>query len=101
MKVSKVAVIVRDNANYWEGLRTSLGLAIEMIETHLIVLGKVSIAAERAAGFAENLEFLIDELEGRAFTDTRANLDEWDYFEYLSAESVAQSLDEYDLVIPF
>jgi len=101
VKVSKVAVIVRNKANCWEGLRTSLGLAIEMIETHLVVLGKVSIAEERTEGFEENLEFLINELEGRAFTDTRANLDEWDYFEYLSAESVAQSLDGYDLVIPF
>ena len=101
MKVSKVAVIVRDNANYWEGLRTSLGLAIEMIETHLIVLGKVSIPGERTEGFEENLDFLINELEGRAFTDTKANLDKWNYFEYLSATSVAQRLDEYDLVIPF
>ncbi len=101
MKVSKVAVIVRDNANCWEGLRTSLGLAIEMIETHLILLGKVSLPEERTESFEENLGFLINELEGRVFTDTKANVDEWEYFEYLSGESVAQSLDGYDLVIPF
>ncbi|MEE9557423.1 MAG: hypothetical protein V3V76_09190, partial [Candidatus Adiutricales bacterium] len=69
MKVSKVAVIVRDNANCWEGLRTSLGLAIEMIETHLILLGKVSLPEERTESIEENLGFLINELEGRVFTD--------------------------------
>lgn len=101
MKADKVAVLIRDPENYWEGIRSSLGLGIEMIETHTFVLGEVSMPEDRVEGFKENLVFLKEELEGRHFTDSQANVEKWGLFEHMSLEDIANKLTEYDLVIPF
>ena len=101
MEAEKIMVMVREPDNYWEALRTALGLAVEMIETHVFVLGQVHISEDRVEGFKENLEFLIDDLEGEAYTDSLENVEKWGYFEYLSVEDAARSLDEYNLIIPF
>ena len=101
MKADLVAIVIRDPNNYWEGLRSGLGLGLEMIESHVFVLGEVNMPDDRVEGYKENLEFLKDELEGNHYTDTQANVDKWGYFEYMSVEDMAKKLPEYDVVIPF
>lgn len=101
MKPNKVAVIIRDVNNQWEGLRSSLGLGIEMIETHMFVIGEVQMPEDRVQGYKENLEFLKDELEGKHYTDNKANVDKWGFFEYMSLDDIAKKLGEYDLIVPF
>lgn len=101
MKPEKVAVIMRDPNDYWEGLRSSLGLGLEMIPVDTFVIGEVEMPQDRVEGYKENLEFLEEELEGNHFTDTRANVEKWGYFKYLSLEEMAKKLTEYDLLIPF
>lgn len=101
MEANKVAVIIRDINNQWEGLRSSLGLGLEMIETHMFVIGEVYIPEDRVEGYKENLEFLKDEVDGQHYTDTQANVENWGFFEYMSLDDMAKKLREYDLVIPF
>ena len=101
MKPNKVAMIIRDAKNQWEGLRTSIGLGIEMIETHMFVLGEVQAADNRFEGYRGNLAFLKDDLEGKNYTDNHTNIEKWGFFEYMSLEDTANKLGEYDLIIPF
>ncbi len=101
MKPEKVAIIIREPNNQWEGLRSSLGLGVEMIDTHAFVIGEVNIPTDRVEGFKENLEYLKDDLEAHIYTDNQANVEKWDFIEYLSLDDMAQKMSEYDLVIPF
>lgn len=101
MEPNKVAVVIREPNNYWEGLRSSLGMGLEMIETDMFVIGEVTQPEDRVEGYKENLEFLKDELEGNHYTDTQANVDKWGFFEHMPLEEIAKKLREYDLVIPF
>lgn len=101
MKVDKVAVIIRDTENYWEALRSCLGLGCEMIETHMFVLGEVGMPKDRVQAYKENLEFLGEELDGRNFTDSKANIEKWNFFRYMALDDMAEKLREYDLLIPF
>lgn len=101
MEPNKVAIIIRDENNQWEGLRSALGLGLEMIEAHMFVIGKVQIAAERVEGYKESLEFLSDDLECMLYTDHRPDVEKWGFFEYMTMDEVARKLSEYDLIIPF
>ena len=100
MKTNKVAIIIRDESNLWEGLRSCLGLGVEMIETHMFVLGRVCIFEERENAYGENLEFLKN-LESRAITDNEENVVRGNLFEHMSLDGIARMLPEYDLIIPF
>ncbi len=101
MELIKTAVIIRDAKNQWEGLRSSLGLGVEMIDTHMFVIGKVQIPEDRVEGYRENLEYLKDDLEGEIYTDNKLNLEKWGFFEYMSLGDMGKKLCEYDLIIPF
>lgn len=101
MEPNKVAIVIRDQNNYWEGLRSSLGLGLEMVETDTFVFGEVEMPEDREEGYKENLEFLKDELEANHYTDTKANVEKWGFFEHLSLNDMAKKLTDYDLIVPF
>jgi len=101
MKTDKVAIIIRDPNNYWEGLRSGLGLGLEMILTDTFVIGEVEMPDDRIEGYKENLEFLKEELDGNHYTDNLGNVKKWDLFEYMSMDEMNKKLCEYDLIIPF
>jgi hypothetical protein len=101
METKKAAVIIRNANNQWEGLRSSLGLGVQMIDTHMFVVGEVQMPADRFEGYKENLEFLKDDLEGEIYTDNAANVEKWGFFEYISLDNMGKKLFEYDLIIPF
>ena len=101
MEPNKVAIVIRDAENQWEGLRSGLGLGLEMVEADLFVIGEVNMPEDRVEGYKENLEFLKEELECQHFTDTQANVDKWGFFEYISLDDMAKKLCEYDLIVPF
>jgi hypothetical protein len=101
MEPQNVAVIIRDVPNQWEGLRSTLGLAIDFEGPHMFVIGELQVPENKDAIYRESLEYLADVLEGKNFTTHKANLENWDYFEYISLEDLAQKLKEYDLIIPF
>ena len=101
METKKAAVIIRNSNNQWEGLRSSLGLGVQMIDAHMFVIGEVQMPEDRFEGYKENLEFLKDDLEAEIYTDNKANVEKWGFFEYMSLDNMGEKLFEYDLIIPF
>ncbi len=101
MEVSKAAVIIRNANNQWEGLRSCLGLGVQMIDPHMFVVGEVRMPEDRFEDYKENLEFLKDDLEAKIYTDNKANVEKWGFFEYMSLDEMGKKLLEYDLIIPF
>jgi hypothetical protein len=101
METKKAAVIIRNINNQWEGLRSSLGLGVQMIDAHMFVIGEVQMPEDRFDGYKENLEFLKDDLEAKIYTDNEANVEKWGFFEYMSLDNMGKKLFEYDLIIPF
>jgi hypothetical protein len=101
MEPKNIAVIIRDVTNQWEGLRSTLGVAIDFEGPHMFVIGELQVPEEKIAIYKESLEYLADVLEGKNYTDNKANLEKWDFFEYMSLDDMARKLPEYDLIIPF
>ncbi len=101
METKKAAVIIRNSNNQWEGLRSSLGLGVQMIDAHMFVIGEVRMSEDRFEGYKENLEFLKDDLEAEIYTDNEANVEKWGFFEYMSLDNMGEKLFEYDLIISF
>jgi hypothetical protein len=101
MEAKNLAIIIRDVSNQWEGLRSTLGVAIDFEGPHMFVIGELQIPEDRVAIYKESLEYLADVLEGKNYTDNKANLEKWDFFEYMSLDDMARKLPEYDLISPF
>jgi hypothetical protein len=101
METKKAAVIIRNANNQWEGLRSSLGLGVQMIDAHMFVIGEVQMPEDRFEGYQENLEFLKDDLEAEIYTDSEVNVEKWGFFEYMSLDDMGKKLLEYDMIIPF
>lgn len=92
----RVAVLIKDKARQYEGLRSSLGL---LIENHIVGMFVLNHAIELTDEFADNMRF-IDELEGNRYSNVHENAAKYD-FKPLSLEEIALKLKEYDIVIPF
>jgi hypothetical protein len=96
----KVALLARHLEDHHEGLRSSLGLAVEMIDTHFFLLDhELDPKVAEDSEYKERYEMLTDELEEEVFSNVKAN--EKHGYKYLSTEEIANKLKEYDLVIPF
>ncbi len=96
----KVAILARHLDDQHEGLRSSLGIAAEMIDTHFFLLDH-----ELDPNVAEDWEYkdrynmFTDELEEELFSNVKEN-EKYGY-KYLTTEEIGKKLKEYDLVIPF
>jgi len=95
--MKKLAVVIRDPHQQYEGLRSSLGALLENLHVQMIVLNHVVQNMDEA--YSENMEFL-DEMEGERFSDNRENIDKYG-FTPVSIEDVGKMLREADVVIPF
>ena len=93
----KIAVLIKDKEQQYEGLRTSLGLLLEMAEVQMFVLNDEIAHMDEA--YSDNMGF-IDEMEGERFSNTQANVDKYG-FTYASTEEIGEMLDQASLVIPF
>ena len=93
----KLAVVIRDPYQQYEGLRTSLGALLENLHVQMIVLNHVIHNMDEA--YSENMEFL-DEMEGERFSDNQDNIDKYG-FTPISLKDVGNILREADVVIPF
>ncbi|MCD6254929.1 MAG: hypothetical protein J7J44_01480 [Deltaproteobacteria bacterium] len=101
----KVAFLARHAENtvvndQHEALRSTLGLAAEMIDSHFFLLDHelVKEVAEDQE-YKERYEMLTDELEEEVFSNVKEN--EKHGYKYLTTEEIAKKLKEYDLVIPY
>ena len=95
--MKKAVVLIRDVAQQYEGLRTSLGLLLEDTEVAMVVLHHEIANMDEA--YSDNMEFL-DEMEGERFSNNSANVENYG-FKYATMKDIGAKLNEADVVIPF
>jgi len=91
-----VAVLIRDKARQYEGLRSSLGL---LLEDHAIDMFVLDHEIDMTEEYFDNMGF-IDEMGGSRFSNVPANVEKHG-FQMVSLEDVAGRLREHEIVIPF
>jgi len=95
--MKKVAVVIREPRQQYEGLRTSLGALMENLQVQMVVLDNAIQNMDEA--YYENMMFL-DEMEGERYSDQEENIDKHG-FEPITMQQVGDMLREADIVIPF
>ncbi len=93
----KVAVLIKDCEQQYEGLRSSLGMLLYNTEVQMFVLNHE--IADMNEAYEDNMGFL-DEMEGERFSNNKVNVEKYG-FKYATAEQIGEMLREADLVIPF
>ena len=96
-KVDKVAVLIKDIDQQYEGLRTSLGLLLEAASVQMYVLNHEIKNMDEA--YRDNMEF-IDEMEGERYSNHPVNIEKYG-FKPVTTEELLVKLKEVDLIIPF
>jgi len=96
-KIEKVAVLIKDVDQQYEGLRTSLGLLLEASSVQMYVLNHEIENMNEA--YHDNMEF-IDEMEGERYSNHTANVEKYG-FQPVTTEGMLAKLKEVDLIIPF
>jgi hypothetical protein len=104
--MKKVANVVRDKRQQYEGLRTSLGMLLEAFEVRMFILHHEVVALagkesdpEAYEEYADNMAF-IDDMEGERYSDNQENIAKHG-FRPATLEQTAAMLNEADLVVPF
>ena len=95
--MKKVAVLINDVDQQYEGLRSSLGMLLYETEVQMFVVNEEIAKMDEA--YRDNMEFL-DEMEGGRFSNNRANVEKYG-FTYASVEEMGEMLQQADLVIPY
>jgi hypothetical protein len=95
--MKKVAVIIKEPYQQYEGLRTSLGALLEDAAVKMIVLDNEIKNMDEA--YSDNMEFL-DEMEGERFSNNPVNIEKHG-FQKADMEQIGRHLKEADVVIPF
>jgi hypothetical protein len=96
-KMKKVAVLIKNPEQQYEGLRSSLGMLLYNTQVQMFILNKEIATMDEA--YEDNMGFL-DEMEGERFSNNQANVEKYG-FNYASIEQIGEMLREADLVIPF
>jgi hypothetical protein len=99
----KVAILARHLDDQHEGLRSSLGLAAESIDTNFFLLDhELDPKVAEDAEYKDRFESLTDKemwFGQEVFSNVKEN--EKHGYKYLSIEEIAKKLKEYDLVVPY
>jgi hypothetical protein len=95
--MSKVAVLIKNPEQQYEGLRSSLGMLLYNTEVQMFVLDNEVANMDEA--YEDNMGFL-DEMEGERYSNNKTNVEKYG-FTYATAEQIGVMLREADLVIPF
>lgn len=100
--VQRVAFLIRQPGDAWEGLRSALGLMVENLVADCYFIGApVKLPTGQAPeDFQDSLD-LLDDLDGQCFTDSPADAENYQFLTHASLEQMAARLPGYDLVIPF
>ncbi len=92
----KIAVLIRNSENQYEGLRTSLGLQLEDHQVDMFVLNE---AIEPTEEYLDNMGF-VDEMGGKRFSNVAENIEKHGFGD-VSIQQLAEKLKDYDLIIPY
>jgi hypothetical protein len=95
--MKKVAVLIKNPEQQYEGLRSSLGMLLYNTNVQMFVLNKE--IAEMDEAYEDNMGFL-DEMEGERFSNNRVNVEKYGFI-YASIDQIGEILREADLIIPF
>ena len=93
----KVAVLIKEPEQQYEGLRSSLGMLLYNTEVQMFVLNNE--IADMSEEYQDNMGFL-DEMEGERFSNNKANVEKYG-FKYATSGQIGEMLRQADLVIPF
>ena len=95
--MKSIIVLIKEPEQQYEGLRTSLGVLLEMASVSMVVLDHEVANMDEA--YQENMEFL-DEMEGERFSNNQANVDKYGFLPITMSE-LGLKVKEADIVIPF
>jgi hypothetical protein len=95
--MKKVAVLIKEVDQQYEGLRLSLGALLDDVDIQMVVLNHE--IADMDDAYRDNMEFL-DEMEGQRITNNMTNAEKYD-FKHATTKEIARRLKDVDLVIPF
>ena len=95
--MKKVAVLIRDVKQQYEGLRVSLGALLDDVDIQMFVLNHEIENMDEA--YHDNMEFL-DEMEGQRISNNMANAEKYG-FQHATLKEIGERLKDVDLVIPF
>ena len=98
--VEKVAFIVRAADDVWECTRSGLGLGVENLYAGIFIIDTVIEMGDREDDYLENLE-MIDDLEGEVYSNVQANVDKYEFIQFMSVEDMGGKIMEYDLMASF
>ncbi len=94
--MKKVAFLIRTREDQWEGLRSSLGLALENNRVTMVVLDH---EVEMTEAYRENLELFL-EMDGECYSNLPTNVERYG-FKPITLEELGEKLKEMDWIIPF
>jgi hypothetical protein len=92
----RVAVLIKDKDQQYEGLRSSLGL---LLEKHVVSMFVLDHEVEMTEEYEDNMGF-IDEMGGARYSNVPANVEKYG-FQSVTLETLPAKLKESELVIPF
>jgi len=95
--MSKVAVLIKNPEQQYEGLRSSLGMLLYNTEVQMFVLNDEIANMDEA--YEDNMGFL-EEMEGERFSNNQTNVEKYG-FQYATVEQIGEMLRQADVVIPF
>jgi hypothetical protein len=95
--MKKVAVLIKDVDQQYEGLRVSLGALLDDVDIQMIVLNHEIENMDEA--YHDNMEFL-DEMEGQRISNHMGNAEKYN-FQHATLKEIAERLKTVDLIIPF
>ncbi len=93
----KMALLINDVDQQYEGLRSSLGLLLSNAQVQMYVLHHEIANMDEA--YRENLEFF-EEMEGERFSNNQTNVEKYG-FKHATIGEMADRLREVDIIIPF
>ena len=95
--MKKVAVVIRDRGQQYDGLRTSVGALLNGAKVFMVVLNHEIENMDEA--FRDNMGFL-DDMGGERISNHMANAEKYG-FQHATLREIARKLKTVDLIIPF
>lgn len=100
--VKRIAILINESMDCWEGVRSGLGLGVENLWAGCFIIDCdiELLPGKTEEDFQENLEML-EELEAELYTNVPANSERFPLIKYLPLEAMPEKIMGFQLVVPF
>jgi len=95
--MKKVAILINDIKQQYDGLRLSLGVSLNDVDVQMVVFSHEIANLDEA--YQDNMQFL-DEIGGKRISNNMENAEKYS-FTHATIKEIAQRLKDVDLIIPF